>query len=287
MPTCHADRLARWHRPVTDFACRESCAGTWPSSRRWLPHAGSGRAASVADLSGVDPRKLPEAGAALTDRMREYVSRWGAVAPTPTPLFPVVDGDVLPATPWEALAGGAARDMELIAGHNRDEFRLFLMIEGPLGQVDENHGGHGPGPVRAHTGRLAVLPRRVPGCLPGVPLRTRAVGLAVPHAFAAPRAGASGRRRPGAHVRTRSTYAGVHESALFGQRAKAISCTFVDLYRGVGRSGRTPVNTPPDWCAPLGARSAQSSTVARAGERVTRTDVSAADWCGAPAVRPG
>ncbi|MEU3619114.1 carboxylesterase family protein [Streptomyces sp. NPDC006872] len=93
---------------------------------------------TVADLSGVDPRKLPGAGAALTARMREYVHRWGPVALTPTPFSPVVDGDVLPAAPWQALAGGAARDVELIAGHNRDEYRLFLLLGGLLGKVDES-----------------------------------------------------------------------------------------------------------------------------------------------------
>jgi para-nitrobenzyl esterase len=69
--------------------------------------------------------------------MRGYVDRWGPVALTPTPFSPVVDGDVLPTTPWQALASGAARDVELIAGHNRDEYRLFLMLGGLLGQVDE------------------------------------------------------------------------------------------------------------------------------------------------------
>ncbi|MCX5335611.1 carboxylesterase/lipase family protein [Streptomyces sp. NBC_00140] len=92
---------------------------------------------TVADLAGVDPRKLPEAGAALTGRMREYVPRWGAVALTPTPFSPVVDGEVLPTAPWEALAEGAARDVELIAGHNRDEYRLFLLLGGLLGRVDD------------------------------------------------------------------------------------------------------------------------------------------------------
>ncbi|MFC8667978.1 carboxylesterase/lipase family protein [Streptomyces sp. NPDC057199] len=92
---------------------------------------------TVADLSAVDPRKLPEAGAALTAKMREYVHRWGPVALTPTPFSPVVDGDILPTAPWDALASGSARDVELIAGHNRDEYRLFLLLGGLLGQVDE------------------------------------------------------------------------------------------------------------------------------------------------------
>ncbi|WP_326725231.1 carboxylesterase family protein [Streptomyces sp. NBC_00243] len=99
---------------------------------------GLGLRPTVADLSGVDPRKLPEAGAVLTARMREYVHRWGPVALTPTPFSPVVDGDVLPTAPWQALANGAARDVELITGHNRDEYRLFLMLGGLLGRVDES-----------------------------------------------------------------------------------------------------------------------------------------------------
>ena len=98
---------------------------------------GLGLRPTVADLSGVDPRKLPEAGAELTGRMRGYVERWGPVALTPTPFSPVVDGDVLPTTPWQALASGAARDVELIAGHNRDEFRLFLALGGQLGAAGE------------------------------------------------------------------------------------------------------------------------------------------------------
>lgn len=92
---------------------------------------------TVADLSTVDPRKLTAAGAALSGRMLQYGDRWGAVALTPTPYSPVVDGDVLPAAPWEALAAGAAREVELIVGHNRDEFRLFLALGGMLGQIGE------------------------------------------------------------------------------------------------------------------------------------------------------
>lgn len=112
---------------------------------------------TVADLSGVDPRKLPEAGATLSARMREYAHRWGAVALTPTPFSPVVDGDVLPTAPWEALPGGAARDVDLIVGHTRDEYRLFFMLGGLLGRVDEEMAaavlrlfGPGPDPEQAY-----------------------------------------------------------------------------------------------------------------------------------------
>ncbi|MBL7252830.1 carboxylesterase/lipase family protein [Paractinoplanes lichenicola] len=55
----------------------------------------------------------------------------GGPAAYPTMRFaPVVDGDVLPCTPWQALAAGAARDIPLIVGHTRDEHRLFTVING-------------------------------------------------------------------------------------------------------------------------------------------------------------
>lgn len=51
------------------------------------------------------------------------------------PFSPVVDGDVLPVTPWQALADGAGRDVQLLVGHTRDETRLLAALDGLLGQV--------------------------------------------------------------------------------------------------------------------------------------------------------
>ncbi|OSC55263.1 hypothetical protein B5181_36275, partial [Streptomyces sp. 4F] len=68
------------------------------------------------DLAAVDPAELVKAGQTLAPRMPQYVDRWGQAAPTVTPYSPVVDGDVLPVTPWQALASGASRDVDLIAG---------------------------------------------------------------------------------------------------------------------------------------------------------------------------
>lgn len=97
----------------------------------------AGLAPTAAALSAVDPRQLPAAGERLSARMREYDDRWGQVAPTATPFSPVVDGEVLPGTPWEALASGAARDVELLVGHNRDEYRLFLVLADRNGKITE------------------------------------------------------------------------------------------------------------------------------------------------------
>jgi para-nitrobenzyl esterase len=90
-----------------------------------------------ADLSGVDPVRLVAAGDAVNRKQSQYQDRWGLVALTDTPFAPVVDGEVLPVTPWQALAAGAARDVALIAGHTRDESRLFLGMSGQLGQISD------------------------------------------------------------------------------------------------------------------------------------------------------
>jgi len=58
---------------------------------------------TVADLSTVDPARLPEAGDAVTAKISQYNDRWGQAAHRTIPFAPVVDGDVLPATPWQAL----------------------------------------------------------------------------------------------------------------------------------------------------------------------------------------
>jgi para-nitrobenzyl esterase len=97
----------------------------------------AGLAPTAAALAAVDPRELPAAGERLSARMREYEDRWGQAAPTVTPFSPVVDGEVLPCTPWEALAAGAGRDVDLLVGHTRDEFRLFLALGEQLGRITE------------------------------------------------------------------------------------------------------------------------------------------------------
>lgn len=96
-----------------------------------------GLRATAADLSGIDPVRLTAAGDAVDRKLGQYQDRWGQVALTQTPYAPVVDGEVLPLTPWQALAAGAARDVPLITGHTRDESRLFLVMSGQLGQISE------------------------------------------------------------------------------------------------------------------------------------------------------
>jgi para-nitrobenzyl esterase len=93
-----------------------------------------GRSSRTEDLADLAPDDLVEAARSVTDRLPQRVGRWGAVAYTPTPFSPVVDGDVLPAAPWAALSRGAARDVDLLVGHTRDEFSLLARR---LGDIDD------------------------------------------------------------------------------------------------------------------------------------------------------
>jgi len=90
---------------------------------------------TVADLSPVTPARLSAAGDRVTTTIGQRAQRWGRPAQRSIPFAPVIDGDILPVIPWLALAEGAGRDVDLVVGHTRHEHRLFLAIEGLLGQV--------------------------------------------------------------------------------------------------------------------------------------------------------
>ncbi|GAB3936579.1 carboxylesterase family protein [Kribbella albertanoniae] len=89
----------------------------------------------VPNLATVEPAMLPLVGDAISDKMRQWRDRWGPITHRPIPFAPVVDGNILPTTPWQALVDGAARDIPLLVGHTRDEHRLFSLIDGVLGEV--------------------------------------------------------------------------------------------------------------------------------------------------------
>lgn len=85
----------------------------------------------VADLPAVDPEVLPLAGDAVLAAIDRHGDRWGPAAAAGVPFAPVVDGDVLPTTPWRGLTGR----VDLLVGHTRDEQRLLSVLTGRLGTV--------------------------------------------------------------------------------------------------------------------------------------------------------
>jgi para-nitrobenzyl esterase len=83
------------------------------------------------DLAGVDPRLLPAASDEVMGKIEQFAHRWGRAAHGHVLFAPVVDGDVLPTTPWQGLTG----EVDLVVGHTRDEQRLLTVVSGMLGEI--------------------------------------------------------------------------------------------------------------------------------------------------------
>ncbi|MFD4605749.1 carboxylesterase/lipase family protein [Streptomyces sp. NPDC058464] len=110
-----------------------------------------GHPPTAASLARTDPRELATALTPLLADWQRHRPRWGQLASGRTPFAPVVDGDVLPADPWQALENGAARDVDLVVGHTRDEYRIFIALPGLLGRITDEQATQalralGPGP---------------------------------------------------------------------------------------------------------------------------------------------
>lgn len=91
-------------------------------------------------IAAVPADQLLEAQAALREDLviNPDPERWGPeVASSMLPWQPVVDGDVLPVPPLDAILSGAGSDIDLLVGTNVDEHRLFLASMGSLAEVPD------------------------------------------------------------------------------------------------------------------------------------------------------
>ena len=103
--------------------------------------------------------------------------RWGAqVVASMMPFQPVIDGEIIPAAPIERIAAGASGQVDLIAGTNTDDWRLFRVITGEIDQITDQiltgrvdvYGSQALaayGLSAEHT--LAAYRARYPGASPG------------------------------------------------------------------------------------------------------------------------
>ena len=121
-----------------------------------------GKRPTVAELSQVDPLKLPAAGAAVSSKIEQHRAHWGQAAYAERVFAPVVDGEVLPTAPWQALAGGAARQVELMLGHNREECQVLVVLRHHDAKITDDQAAmmlraFAPGPEgeREHAYRAA------------------------------------------------------------------------------------------------------------------------------------
>ncbi|MGH3502169.1 MAG: carboxylesterase/lipase family protein [Nocardioidaceae bacterium] len=61
---------------------------------------------------------------------------WGEVARNIMPFEPVVDGELLPRAPHEAIRSGAGSSVDILVGTNHDEWRLFFVPTGVADRAD-------------------------------------------------------------------------------------------------------------------------------------------------------
>lgn len=65
-------------------------------------------------------------------------ARWGdEVVATMMPFHPAIDGVVIPARPIDRIAAGASADVDVIAGSNADDWKLFVVANGLMGIGEE------------------------------------------------------------------------------------------------------------------------------------------------------
>ncbi len=140
-----------------------------------------GLTATATDLCTVDPDLLPVAAEEVTANIGAYVTRWGRAARRSILFSPVVDGEVLPSTPWEARHG-----VDLLVGHTRDEHRLFTALDEPTEeQIASAVEVFAPGPypaaepVRLYEWVLSDWLFR----MPSLRLAERAVGQVSVHVY--------------------------------------------------------------------------------------------------------
>ena len=95
--------------------------------------------ATAESLADIPVERLVAAQVALSNQaaLNPDPARWGEIAANGLVYGPVVDGDVLPAPPIDAIAAGAGAGVGVLAGANTEEFRLFLVPPGLIGHVDE------------------------------------------------------------------------------------------------------------------------------------------------------
>ena len=89
-------------------------------------------------FAAVPPDRLLVAAAELKGDLAAHPdpARWGLeVIASMLPWQPVIDGDVLPAHPIDRIAAGAAAGVDVMAGSNTDDWKLFVIANGSLARV--------------------------------------------------------------------------------------------------------------------------------------------------------
>ncbi|GAA3232049.1 carboxylesterase family protein [Pseudonocardia petroleophila] len=127
---------------------------------------------TVAGFAGAEPARLVAGQQALSAQSatRPDPGRWGEITLNSMVFEPVVDGEVLPALPIEAIAAGASADVDVLVGSNRDEHRFFLVPTGAADQVTEAAVALVAGAYRLPAGAVDAYRAERPDSPPGLVL---------------------------------------------------------------------------------------------------------------------
>jgi len=100
----------------------------------------AGREPTAANLAGLGLPELIKAQIEVRDALTAQPDpgRFGATIVASSMAFiPVVDGDLMPVPPLEAIAAGAGSGVPLLTGTTTEEYRLFLVPTGMAGLITE------------------------------------------------------------------------------------------------------------------------------------------------------
>ncbi|MCK7622251.1 carboxylesterase family protein [Streptomyces sp. RS10V-4] len=100
-----------------------------------------GAAPTAAGLARVSPQRLADEVTALGTALADRHADWGRLARLGVAVCPVIDGELLTGPPGPAPTGGRTGGIDLLAGHTRDEFRLFSVLSGRYGTGADGTGG--------------------------------------------------------------------------------------------------------------------------------------------------
>lgn len=96
----------------------------------------------LAELLGTDSRREAIASVPIAQMLKAQEALRGELLSNPDPAFwgeimldglpwePVIDGDLIPVRPIEAISAGIGADVDILSGSNTEEWRLFLVPGG-------------------------------------------------------------------------------------------------------------------------------------------------------------